>query len=112
MMSASIRITDIETVIVSLPLERPVITPIHHITTVDNVLVTVRTDVGLSGISYLWTFGVERARILAAMVEDLGRSIVGLDALERCSIWAKLAGSINFLGRAGIAMFALSALDT
>jgi L-alanine-DL-glutamate epimerase-like enolase superfamily enzyme len=110
-MSAPNRIAAVETLIVSLPLERPVVTPIHNISAVDNVLVTVRTDTGLSGISYLWTFGVERARILAAMVEDLGRSIVGLDALERSAIWTQLAGSINFLGRAGIAMFGLSALD-
>jgi L-alanine-DL-glutamate epimerase-like enolase superfamily enzyme len=110
-MSSPIRIAAIETVIVSLPLERPVVTPIHNIATVDNILVTMRTDAGLSGISYLWTFGVERARILAAMVEDLGRSVVGLDALERSLIWTKLAGSINFLGRAGIGMFGLSALD-
>ncbi len=110
-MSAPIRITAVETLVVSLPLERPVVTPIHRITTIDNVLVTLRTDTGLSGIAYLWTFGVERARILAAMVGDLGGSIVGLDALERNLVWAKLAGDINFLGRAGIAMFGLSALD-
>jgi L-alanine-DL-glutamate epimerase-like enolase superfamily enzyme len=65
----------------------------------------------LSGISYLWTFGVDQARILAATVEALGRSLIGLDALERSPIWTRVAGSINFIGRAGIAMFGLSALD-
>jgi len=110
-MNTAIRVTGVETVIVSVPLDRPVITPIHRITTIDNVLVTVRTDAGLSGIAYLWTFGVERAKVLAAMVADLGGSIAGQSAVERSRIWATLAGDINFLGRAGVAMFALSALD-
>src|SRR6478609_4292198 len=94
LMNTAIRVTGVETVIVSVPLDRPVITPIHRITTIDNVLVTVRTDAGLSGIAYLWTFGVERAKVLAAMVADLGGSIAGQSAVERSRIWATLAGDI------------------
>lgn len=106
------RIADVETVVVSLPLERPVRTPVHHITTVDVVLVTVRTDVGIDGIAYLWAFGVPRARVLEAMVRDLARFVVGRDARERTGLRQTLLRELNFLGRAGVGTFALSAIDT
>jgi len=105
------RVTSVETAIVSLPLEQPIITPIHHIESLDTVLVTVRTDAGLDGIAYLWSFGLTRARVLAAMVEDLALAIRGVDPRATATAWARMWGDINFLGRAGVAMFALSALD-
>lgn len=106
-----IRITRISTAVVSIPLDRPVTTPIHHITTVDNVLVTVHTDEALEGIAYLWCFGPERAATLASMVADLGAFVVGSDPRETSSLWSRLWRETNFLGRSGIAMFAHSAID-
>jgi len=108
---SDIRITRIDTAIVSIPLDRPVITPIHHITTVDNVLVTVVTDAGSEGIAYLWCFGADRARTVASMVADLAAFAVGCDPRETASLWARLWRETNFLGRSGIAMFAHSAID-
>jgi L-alanine-DL-glutamate epimerase-like enolase superfamily enzyme len=110
-MDVAMNIVDLDTALVSVPLQRPVITPIHRITTIDNVLVTLRTDSGLDGLAYLWTFGPQRARVLEAMVQDLFRLVRGRDARERAVLWAEMAGDINFLGRSGVAMFALSALD-
>src|SRR6185437_2969976 len=97
--------------ILSVPLERPIATPVHRIETVDNVLVTVTTADGLQGLSYLWAFGPPRARALAALVDDLARIVIGRDALERATIWRDLWHEASFLGRAGAVLFALSALD-
>jgi L-alanine-DL-glutamate epimerase-like enolase superfamily enzyme len=105
------RIRAVDTMLVSVPMDRPIRTPIHHITTVDNVLVTVHTESGLSGFAYLWTFGPERARALAALVHDLERLLVGRDALERVSLWDSLWRDANFLGRAGAVMLAIAGLD-
>ena len=105
------RITAVDTAIVSLPLERPVITPVHHITGIDNVLMTVRTDAGLEGIAYLWCFGHRRARVLAAMVDELAQYAIGFDARQTAALWDRLWRENNFFGRAGVAMLAHSALD-
>ncbi len=105
------RITDISTCIVSVPLANAVITPVHEITTIDNVLVTVYTDEGLTGISYLWTFGVPRARILEGMILDLKSIVLGEDPLCRESLWHKMWVATNFLGHAGVSLFGISAID-
>ena len=107
----SVRVTGLETAIVRLPLERPVITPLHHIEAVDNVLVTLRTDTGATGISWLWCFGAARARVLEAAVRDLAQQVIGADPRETASLWARLFREANFLGRTGVAMIAISALD-
>ena len=106
------RIAAIETALVSLPLDRPVITPIHRIPAVDCVLVTLRTDSGLQGIAYLWCFGALRARALAALVEDMFAVVHGRDALAGETAWRAMWNEANFLGRTGAVMFALSAIDT
>jgi len=105
------RIASVETAIVRLPLDTPVITPIHHIVAVDNLLVTVTTDDGAQGIAWLWCFGTPRARVLAAMVADLAGFAVGADPRETATLWARLWHENNFLGRTGVAMLAQSALD-
>ena len=105
------RITAVDTAIVSLPLPHPVVTPIHHITTIDNVLVTMTVDDGLQGVAYLWTFGARRAGVLRAMVDDLARLVIGEDPRATATLWSKLWRENNFLGRTGVAMLAHSALD-
>jgi L-alanine-DL-glutamate epimerase-like enolase superfamily enzyme len=105
------RVTTVSIKIVSVRLDRLILTPVHRIETVDNVLVTLTTAAGLEGLSYLWTFGAARARALAALVEDLARLVIGRDALERAAIWTDLWRDANFLGRSGAIVFALSALD-
>jgi L-alanine-DL-glutamate epimerase-like enolase superfamily enzyme len=109
---AAQRIEAIETCVVSLPLDRPVVTPIHHITTIDCVLVTAKTDGGLSGIGYLWTFGPPRARTLEAMVRDLAQLVRGADPLATEAVWRRMWNDTNFLGHAGISMLGMSAIDT
>ena len=105
------RVRAVRTVLVSVPLERPIRTPIHHITTVDNVLLTLETDSGIEGLGYLWTFGPARARALAALVHDLERLVVGRDAMERVAIWDAMWRDANFLGRTGAVMLAIAGLD-
>lgn len=106
------RISTLRTRIVSLPMERPVRTPIHLIEAVDNVLVEIGTDDGLSGIAYLWCFGRHRARALEALVHDLFSHVRGMDALARETVNDRMAREMNFLGRTGAVVVAASAIDT
>ena len=58
------RISSLKTTIVSLPVEPAIVTPLHNIASVENVLVEIGTDDGVTGIAYLWCFGTLRARAL------------------------------------------------
>jgi L-alanine-DL-glutamate epimerase-like enolase superfamily enzyme len=106
------RITDVSTRIISVPLERPIRTPIHYIVNVDNVLVELHTDEGVTGIAYLWCFGVHRAKALAALVEDMVSLVSGMDAFARNVVYARMEREANFLGKVGAVTIAMSAVDT
>jgi len=105
------RITHVDTLIVSLPVEQPLTTTLQTTKAVDTVLVTVRTDSGIHGISYLYALGKSRCRVLQAMVEDLGQLLLGEDPHYPERIWKKLWMDLEFLGHSGVATFGLAALD-
>jgi L-alanine-DL-glutamate epimerase-like enolase superfamily enzyme len=106
------RITEVSTRIISVPLERPIRTPIHYIVNVDNVLVELHTDEGITGIAYLWCFGVLRAQALAALVKDMVTLVAGMDPLARAAVHARMEREANFLGKVGAVTMAVSAIDT
>lgn len=105
------RIARVDTALVRLPLDSPVITPLHHIEAVDTLLVTVVPDEGPAGIAWLWCFGTPRARAIDALVRDLAGFALGSDPRETATLWARLWREANFLGRSGAVMLAQSALD-
>jgi len=76
------------------------------------VLVEMRTDAGAIGTGYCFAFGPLRARALHALVEDLIPLYQGQDPASARALFERAWGSINFLGHAGVAVMALSALDT
>ena len=106
------RIANVSTRIISVPLERPIRTPIHYIVNVDNVLVELHTDEGVTGIAYLWCFGVQRAKALAALVHDMASLVGGMDAIARNIVYARMEREANFLGKVGAVTIAMSAIDT
>jgi L-alanine-DL-glutamate epimerase-like enolase superfamily enzyme len=106
------RLSNLGTRIVSVPIEPAVRTPIHYIKAVDNVLVEIGTDEGVAGIAYLWCFGLDQARALEALVRDLFSLVEGMSALEREAIGAAISNHTNFMGRGGAAWIAASAIDT
>jgi len=105
------RISRIDTAIVRLPFEQPVITPIHHITGIDNVLVTVETDQGLQGIAWLWCFGIGRARTLKSAIQTLEPLLLGRDPRETIRLSSLIAHDNNFMGRSGVVTIAQAALE-
>ena len=96
----------------SVPLPRPVRTSIHNHTHADTVLVEMRTDAGLVGAGYCFAFGAHRARALACLVEDLVPFYEGKDPVAVVTHFEAAWKAINFLGHSGVAVMALSALDT
>ena len=96
----------------SVPLPRPVRTAIHNHAHADTVVVELRSDAGPVGSGYCFAFGAKRAAALAALVEDLAPLYEGKDPAAVVAHFEAAWRSINFIGHSGLALIALSALDT
>ena len=96
----------------SVPLPRPVRTAIHNHAHADTVAVELRSAAGAVGSGYCFAFGAKRAVALAALVEDLAVFYEGKDPAAVVAHFEAAWRSINFIGHSGLAMIALSALDT
>jgi L-alanine-DL-glutamate epimerase-like enolase superfamily enzyme len=107
-----VKITTVRPHLLSIPLPRPIRTSIHDIRTVDTVLVEMQTDAGAVGSGYCFAFGRHRGRALHALVTDLVAIYEGGDPTTPRALFERAWRSINFLGHAGAAVIALSALDT
>ena len=74
------RVTDLRTIIVELPLARPTLNSsgVGH-DRIRCVLVFLDTDAGVTGESFLFTNGGRRIEVLDAMVQSLKPAVVGAD---------------------------------
>ncbi len=105
------KITEISTRIVEVPLARPIATAIHSMRSVGCVLVTLRTDIGATGESFVFTLNGDRIRAFDEMVRGLGSLVVGRDPHDTEGIWHHLWAEINPTGHKGVTVAALSAID-
>lgn len=103
------KIVDVRTVMVSVPYRTWIVAP--DIQTFGCVLVFVDTDEGVSGESFLWTFGTKRLGVLNSMVLSLKADVLGEDPHDTERIWRKLWSELGFFGVEGISVFGLSAID-
>ncbi len=75
------------------------------------VTVRVRTDQGISGLGYTYTVGRGGAAILAMIVHDLAPLLTGSDPVRTEQLWEQMWWAIHWVGRGGVASFAMAALD-
>ena len=76
------------------------------------VTVRLRTECGAEGIGYTYTVGKTGGpAVFAVLKRDLGRLILGSDPRRIESLWEKMWWSLHYVGRGGIAAFAMSAVD-
>ena len=93
------RVTDLRTIIVELPLLKPTL----NSSGVSNdrvacVLVFIDTDIGVTGESFVFTNGGKRIEVLEAMVKSLKPGIMGEDIRYAERVWEKLWRELYFLG--------------
>ena len=105
------KITDIVVHRLSVPLPRPVRTARHNHTHADTVAVEMRADNGFVGSGYCFAFGRRQAAALAALVEDFAELYRGRAAAPQAR-FAETWRSMHFIGHTGLALMALSPLDT
>jgi L-alanine-DL-glutamate epimerase-like enolase superfamily enzyme len=106
------KITSIRVHRLSIPLPRPLRTAIHNYPHVHTIAVEMRSDGGPIGAGYCFSFSAGAARALAELVEDLIPCYEDKDPAGVVAHFEAGWRAINFLGHAGLAVMALSALDT
>ncbi|MGI9311562.1 MAG: mandelate racemase/muconate lactonizing enzyme family protein [bacterium] len=106
------KITALKTRLVNLPLARPIATAIHRIDSLGCALLTVETDQGLVGESYLFTLNAARLKSFDEMLRGFEHQLLGRDPHYVGAIWQAIWDEINPAGRKGVTIAALSTLDT
>lgn len=111
-MTSDTRIDQVQVRLLSIPLERPLLTAAFPIPAIDTAFVQVRTAGGLEGVAWSFAFGAGRVKAMVQLADDLGKLAVGTDALATEALWRKLSKAVGFLGPRGMAAAAISAIDT
>ncbi len=106
------RIIKIDTQLFQVPL-REVLTDASHgdHTHFELITATVTTQQGATGTGYTYTGG-KGGRAIKAMIEhDLGPALIGQNVKDVERLYDFMQSHIHYVGRGGIASFAISALD-
>lgn len=111
------RIQTIESQLLELPLERPIVAALTSGTRGDPCrtifMSTVRlvADDGLAGEGYAWCIGGGGRAMLSVIRDDLSPKLLGEDPLDHERLWEKLYWQTQSIGRHGLVTQALSAVD-
>lgn len=106
------KITSLRTQLVQLPLAKPITTAIHSIDSVGCVLLSLETDHGLIGESYVFTINAVRLKAFDEMIRGFAHQVIGKDPHYVSLIWQNIWTEINPTGHKGLTISALSAIDT
>lgn len=96
---------------VSLPVDPPMISGTHHVASVDVNIVEIIAGED-RGIGYTFAFSAQEADAVTPLVLHLAKALRGAQAADVRAHWSRMWAQINFMGRAGAAVMALSAIDT
>jgi len=76
------------------------------------IAVRVRDADGAEGLGYTYTVGAGGGAIRDLIARDLGPALAGADPTRIEAIWQKLWWQVHYVGRGGLAVHAISAIDT
>ncbi|PYM65235.1 MAG: hypothetical protein DMD79_05095 [Candidatus Rokuibacteriota bacterium] len=105
------KITAIRTRLVDVPVRRPIVSRIRVAHVMTHLLVDLETDEGLTGQTYLVTFGQDWGRAVIELLRGLETHVRGMDPRETARIHQKTWQVSSMAGRRGLAVFAISAID-
>lgn len=107
------KIASIETRLYHIPLPAVLTDSMHgEIRHFAVVTVQIKTDSGAEGLGYTYTVGkTGGSAVLAMLRDDLVPMLLGADprAIER--LWQQMWWRLHYVGRGGVASFAMSAVD-
>ena len=106
------KITNVKTLKVEIPLQKPLITAIHKTESVGVVVIRIETDAGLVGENYVFALNKDRLTVFEAMINSLTQFLIGQNPLYVEKIWEQMWTDCNPVGQKGISISAISAIDT
>lgn len=104
------RITEVESTAVSIPLDDPVAFATREVEARDYAVAHVRTDEGIEGLGY--TLGYDASHLIADAITDvLAPMIEGEDPRDTERLWREMFDGTVQIGRKGLIVKAISVLD-
>lgn len=97
--------------LVSVPMGRELRSAIHAMSAIECVPVEIEQD-GLVGVGYAFAFSRAEAEAIRAAAVYLAGAIQDADLRSTQDCWRRMMLASNFTGSNGLAMLALSAIDT
>jgi L-alanine-DL-glutamate epimerase-like enolase superfamily enzyme len=95
----------------SVPLREPLVNGTFAIAALEHVLLEIEVEGG-TGIGYALAFERRQAEAIRVLVADLAETLVGTPVGAVRGVWKRLWTRIAYVGQAGPAVMALSAVDT
>jgi len=105
-------ITSVSAEYYRIPLPEPLADARHGVHThFELVVAKVRTSNGAVGVGYTYTGGKGGRAIHQVIVHDLAPALIGKPADDVDDLWQSMNWHVHYVGRGGIAGFAVSAID-
>ena len=77
------------------------------------IVVKITTDDGATGMGYTYSVGQVGGTSIATLIKDnLAPILIGEDPRRIEQLWNKMWWALHYVGRSGIAVFGMSAVDT
>lgn len=106
------KIKNVKSALFRIPLSEVLVDAKHgEHTHFELVTVTVETEQGVSGTGYTYTGGRGGQAILAMLEHDLAPLLINKNADTIDALYDEMQWHIHYVGRGGIASFAISAID-
>lgn len=100
-----------ETMLLSVPMARPMATAVHSADRTENVLVELSAE-GLVGQGLVLTLTRGEARAARAIIDQLATYVVGAKVESIGKVWQSMYGALVLTGKCGVGLLAMAALDT
>lgn len=112
-LSGALKIQNVETELYHIPLEKPLVDAIHGVQREFSLtVVKITADDGSCGMGYTYSVGKVGGSSIATLIRDsVVPVILGEDPRQVEKIWQKMWWALHYVGRGGIAVFAMSAVD-
>ncbi|WEX11102.1 mandelate racemase/muconate lactonizing enzyme family protein [Chelativorans sp. AA-79] len=109
--SRHVKITELRTLPLSLPLEKPIGNATATIHSFSCLAIFLDTDEGVTGENLIFTIRPEQLPLLDSMVKLLREAVIGREPDETEAFWAEAWRRINFIGFAGVSIMGIAAID-
>lgn len=106
------KIVSVASALYRIPLPTPLSDSTHgEIPFFELITVRLGDDEGLEGLGYTYTVGVGGAAIQSLIDRHLAPMLLGQDPRRIERLWEQMWWGLHYVGRGGIAVFAISAVD-